>query len=285
MTVEIITAEALARLENCDDPRLKSIMTSVITHLHAVVREVEPTLGEWGQAIDFLTQVGHWCDDTRQEFILLSDTLAVSMLVDALAHRKPDSATESTVLGPFHVPGAPELQFGANISKGRSGEPTLVTGRVLGIDGTPIANAKLDVWQASAEGLYDVQETERFPDMNLRGIFYTDSEGQFGFCTEKPASYPVPTDGPVGVMLKALGRHAMRPAHIHFMVSAEQHQPLTTHLFVRGDPYLESDAVQAVKDSLIVDFKQLDDPVEAEQFGISSPYFRVNEDFRLASAA
>ena len=283
MTAEIITAEALSRLENCDDPRLKSIMTSVITHLHAVVREVEPTLGEWGQAIDFLTQVGHWCDDTRQEFILLSDTLAVSMLVDTLAHRKPDSATESTVLGPFHVPDAPELQFGANISKGRSGEPTLVTGRVLGIDGTPIANAKLDVWQASAEGLYDVQEIERFPDMNLRGIFYTDSEGQFGFCTEKPASYPVPTDGPVGVMLKALGRHAMRPAHIHFMVSAEQHQPLTTHLFVRGDPYLESDAVQAVKDSLIVDFKQLDDPVEAEQFGISSPYFRVNEDFRLAS--
>ena len=285
MTAEIITAEALARLENCDDPRLKSIMTSVITHLHAVVREVEPTLEEWGQAIDFLTQVGHWCDDTRQEFILLSDTLAVSMLVDTLAHRKPDSATESTVLGPFHVPDAPELQFGANISRGRSGEPTLVTGRVLGIDGTPIANAKLDVWQASAEGLYDVQEIERFPDMNLRGIFYTDSEGQFGFCTEKPASYPVPTDGPVGVMLKALGRHAMRPAHIHFMVSAEQHQPLTTHLFVRGDPYLESDAVQAVKDSLIVDFKQLDDPVEAEQFGISSPYFRVNEDFRLASAA
>ena len=285
MTAEIITAEALARLENCDDPRLKSIMTSVITHLHAVVREVEPTLEEWGQAIDFLTQVGHWCDDTRQEFILLSDTLAVSMLVDTLAHRKPDSATESTVLGPFHVPDAPELQFGANISKGRSGEPTLVTGRVLGIDGTPIANAKLDVWQASAEGLYDVQETERFPDMNLRGIFYTDSEGQFGFCTEKPASYPVPTDGPVGVMLKALGRHAMRPAHIHFMVSAEQHQPLTTHLFVRGDPYLESDAVQAVKDSLIVDFKQLDDPVEAEQFGISSPYFKVNEDFRLASTA
>ena len=285
MTVEIITAEALSRLENCDDPRLKSIMTSVITHVHAVVREVEPTLEEWGQAIDFLTQVGHWCDDTRQEFILLSDTLAVSMLVDALAHRKPDSATESTVQGPFHVPDAPELKFGANISKGRSGEPTLVTGRVLGIDGTPIANAKLDVWQASAEGLYDVQEIERFPDMNLRGIFYTDSEGQFGFCTEKPASYPVPTDGPVGVMLKALGRHAMRPAHIHFMVSAEQHQPLTTHLFVRGDPYLESDAVQAVKDSLIVDFKQLDDPVEAEQFGISSPYFKVNEDFRLASAA
>ena len=285
MTAEIITAEALARLENCDDPRLKSIMTSVITHLHAVVREVEPTLGEWGQAIDFLTQVGHWCDDTRQEFILLSDTLAVSMLVDTLAHRKPDSATESTVLGPFHVPDAPELQFGANISRGRSGEPTLVTGRVLGIDGTPIANAKLDVWQASAEGLYDVQEIERFPDMNLRGIFHTDSEGQFGFCTEKPASYPVPTDGPVGVMLKALGRHAMRPAHIHFMVSAEQHQPLTTHLFVRGDPYLESDAVQAVKDSLIVDFKQLDDPVEAEQFGISSPYFKVNEDFRLASTA
>ena len=284
MSDDNITVEALARLENCDDPRLKLIMTSVITHLHAVVREVEPTLEEWGQAIDFLTQVGHWCDDTRQEFILLSDTLAVSMLVDTLAGRKPESATESTVLGPFHLPNAPELSFGANISKDRIGEPTLVTGRVLSIDGMPIANAKLDVWQASAEGLYDVQETERFPNMNLRGIFYTNGEGQFGFCTEKPASYPVPTDGPVGAMLKALGRPAMRPAHIHFMVSAEKYQSLTTHLFVRDDPYLKSDAVQAVKDSLIVEFKQLDNPVEAEQFGIPSPYFKVNEDFRLALA-
>lgn len=280
-----ITEDALARLENCDDPRLKAVMTSVITHLHAVVREVEPTVDEWAQAIDFLTQVGHWCDDKRQEFILMSDTLAVSMLVDAFANSKPEGATESTVLGPFHVQGAPELPFGANISKGRSGEPTLVTGRVLSGDGSPIANAKLDVWQASAEGFYDVQEPDKFPDMNLRGIFHTDEEGRFGFCTEKPASYPIPTDGPVGAMLKALGRHAWRPAHIHFLVSAERHEVLTTHLFVKGDPYLDSDVVQAVKDSLIVEFKQSDDTAEADQFGLSAPYFKLDENFVLPSVA
>ncbi len=165
-------------------------MTSVISHLHAVVKEVEPTDEEWRQAIDFLTQVGHWCDDFRQEFILLSDTLGVTMLVDAVTNRKPVGTTESTVLGPFHVHGAPHLPFGSNISKGQTGEPTLVMGRVLSQNELPIAGATVDVWQASAQGLYDVQESERFPDMNLRAVFHTDKNGRFGFCTEKPASYP-----------------------------------------------------------------------------------------------
>ncbi len=279
-----ITEDALSRLNNCDDPRLKEIMTSVITHLHAVVKEVEPTDEEWRQAIDFLTQVGHWCDDFRQEFILLSDTLGVTMLVDAVTNRKPVGTTESTVLGPFHVHGAPHLPFGSNISKGQTGEPTLVMGRVLSQNELPIAGATVDVWQASAQGLYDVQESERFPDMNLRAVFHTDKNGRFGFCTEKPASYPVPTDGPVGTMLKALGRHAWRPAHLHFMISAEQHMSLTTHLFVKGDPYLESDAVQAVKDSLIVDFSLSHNNSEANQFGLPTPYYKVQEDFVLATA-
>ena len=279
-----ITEDALSRLNNCDDPRLKEVMTSVITHLHAVVKEVEPNNKEWRQAIEFLTQVGHWCDDTRQEFILLSDTLGVTMLLDTVTQRKPPGVTESTVLGPFHVQGAPDLPFGANISKGQTGEPTLVTGHILSQNGLPIAGATVDVWQASAQGLYDVQEPEQFPDMNLRAVFHTDEDGRFGFCTEKPAPYPVPTDGPVGTMLKALGRHAWRPAHLHFMISAEEHISLTTHLFVKDDPYLESDAVQAVKDSLIVDFSLSHDNAEADRFGLPTPYYKVQEDFVLATA-
>ena len=278
-----ITEDALSRLNNCNDPRLKEVMKSVITHLHAVVKEVEPNNQEWRQAIDFLTQVGHWCNDTRQEFILLSDTLGVTMLADTVIQQKPTGVTESTVLGPFHVQGAPDLPFGANISKGQMGEPTLVTGHILSQNGLPIAGAAVDVWQASAQGLYDVQEPEQFPDMNLRAVFHTDEEGRLAFCTEKPATYPVPTDGPVGTMLKALGRHAWRPAHLHFMISAEEHQSLTTHLFVKGDPYLESDAVQAVKDSLIVDFSISQNDTEANQFGLPIPYYKVQEDFILAT--
>ena len=157
-------------------------------------------------------------------------------------------------------------------------------GRVLSQNKLPIAGATVDVWQAPAQGLYAVQESERFPDMNLRAVFHTDKNGRFGFCTEKPASYPVPTDGPVGTMLKALGRHAWRPAHLHFMISAKQHISLTTHLIVKGDPYLESDAVQAVKDSLIVDFSLSHNNAEADQFGLPTPYYKVQEDFVLATA-
>ena len=276
-----ITEEAVARLKHCDNPRLQTIMTSVITHIHAIVGEVQPTIEEWEQAINFLTEVGRWCDDKRQEFILLSDTLGVSMLVDTLIHKMPATATESTVLGPFHVSGAPELAFGANISRNGSGEPTLVIGKVLSTDGMPIQNAKLDVWQASGEGYYDVQQPEKYPDMNLRGVFRTDHDGIFGFCTEKPSSYPIPTDGPVGAMLRSVGRHAWRPAHIHFIVSADKHEPLTTHLFVAGDSYLESDVVQAVKDSLIVEFKMSEDTIEAKRFELTVPYCKVQEDFVL----
>jgi len=249
----------LARLEGCDDPRLKEIMTSVIRHLHAVVIETEPTEAEWLAAIQFLTATGQICDDKRQEYIMLSDTLGVSMLLDAINNRKPETATQSTVLGPFYVDGAEAMENGANISKDDAdGEPLLVSGRVLDLDGEPIAGALLDVWQATGNGVYDVQDPDR-EELNLRGKFRSDGDGRFHFNTVTPSSYPLPTDGPVGQLLARLGRHPYRPAHIHFIVSAEGYGPVTTHLFAAGDPYLDSDVVFGVKDSLVVDFAPRDD--------------------------
>lgn len=272
------TEAVLARLSECDNPRLKQIMTTVINHLHAVVREVEPTVDEWAATIDFLTETGRITQ--RQEFILLSDILGVSMLVDVINHRKPSGATESTVLGPFHLAGAPPRAMGDTISLDGKGEPTFVSGRVLDADGAPIAGATLDVWQTSADGFYDMQDPDQ-PEMNLRGLFTTGADGRFFFRTVKPASYPIPTDGPVGKLLLAMGRHPMRPAHIHFIVGAPGFEPVTTHMFVAGDRYLESDAVFGVRDSLIVDFVSTDDPATAEPLGLTNPYYAACHDFVL----
>jgi protocatechuate 3,4-dioxygenase beta subunit len=277
------TAAVLERLSGCEDPRLKEIMTSVITHLHAVIRETEPTPEEWMTAIRFLTRAGQICDDKRQEFILLSDTLGVSMLVDAINHRKPSGATESTVLGPFHVAGAPPKEMGDTISLDGKGDPTWVSGRVVDLDGNAIGGALLDVWQTSSDGAYDIQDPDQ-PEMNLRGLFTTGSDGRFFFRTVKPSSYPVPTDGPVGKMLMALGRHPMRPAHIHFIVGAPGFEPVTTHMFVDGDAYLDSDAVFGVKDSLVVPFVETDDEEQAKALGLGNPFYLAEHDFALASA-
>jgi catechol 1,2-dioxygenase len=274
------TAAVLERMSGCTDARLKEIMTSVVTHLHAVVREVEPTLDEWMAAIRFLTETGQKCDDKRQEYILLSDTLGVSMLVDAVNHRKPSGATESTVLGPFFVAGAPRKAMGDTIAGEKDGQPVYVSGRVLDPAGRPIAGAVLDVWQASSDGYYDIQDP-RQTGMNLRGQFTTAADGRFFFRTVKPSFYPVPTDGPVGRMLVALGRHPMRPAHIHFIVGAPGFEPVTTHMFVAGDEYLDSDAVFGVKDSLIVDFVAEDDPSEAKRLGLRNPFSTAAHDFIL----
>jgi catechol 1,2-dioxygenase len=270
----------LDRLAGCKDPRLKHLLSAIITHLHAVVREVEPTEEEWFAAIQFLTRTGQMCDDTRQEYILLSDTLGVSMLVDAINHRKPGGATESTVLGPFHVAGAPSLEMGADLSKDGKGDPLWVSGRVLDSNGSPIPDALLDVWQTSSDGFYDVQDRSQ-PEMNLRGVFKTGADGRFFFRSIKPTSYPIPSDGPVGQMLTALGRHPMRPAHIHFIVSAAGFEPVTTHLFVAGDPYLDSDAVFGVKDSLVVPFIRTNDAAAAAARGMANPYYTAEYDFVL----
>ena len=281
-----ITAEVLARFSATPDPRLRQIMLSLISHLHAFVKEVELTEAEWFKAIEIVTEAGKMCSDKRQEFILFSDTLGVSMVVDLIDHRKPEGATESTVFGPFHRLGAPEMPAGGNIAhKDQSGVPALISGRVLDLDGRPIAGAVLDVWQAQTNGLYDSQDSN--PDaLHMRGRFKSDADGRYLIRTAQPVNYPIPSDGPVGAMLKAAGRHPWRPAHIHFVVSAEGYEPVTTHIFDRIDPYLASDAVFAVKDSLICDFvrHEASEP-EASRLGIAPPYYTAKFDFRLTPSA
>jgi len=281
-TEDDITAEVLQRFGETPDPRLRQIMLGLVKHLHAFVKEVELTEAEWFQAIEILTEAGRMCSDKRQEFILFSDTLGVSMVVDLISHRKPDGTTESTVFGPFHRLGAPELPAGGNIAHlDKKGPPTLVSGRVLDIDGEPIEGALLDVWQAQSSGLYDSQD-ESLGELHMRGKFRTDAEGRYLVRTVLPVHYPIPSDGPVGRMLRATGRHPWRPAHIHFVVSAEGYEPVTTHIFDRKDDYLASDAVFAVKDSLICDFERHDTSIgEAGRLGIDPPFYTAEFDFRL----
>lgn len=280
-SAEVVTG----RNAKATDARFREIMDVVTRHLHAAVKEIEPTQEEWFQAIQFLTRTGHKCDDWRQEFILLSDVLGVSMLVDAINNRKPGGATESTVLGPFHIPDAPPMENGADICLDGKGEPLVVHGRVTDIDGAPIEGARLDVWQANDEGFYDVQQKGIQPDFNLRGIFLSQSDGSYWFRGVKPQHYAIPSDGPVGEMLEKLGRHPHRPAHLHYIVGADGFQPVTTHIFVPDDPYIDSDAVFGVKKSLLSDFIKIDDPERAREFGVANPFWEVEFDFVLAAKA
>jgi catechol 1,2-dioxygenase len=248
-----------ARMGKEADPRLRQVMASLVEHLHAFIKDVEPSEAEWEVVIDFLTETGQICSDARQEFILLSDVLGVSMLVDAINNRRPRGATENTVLGPFHVKGAPERALGDSITLDGKGEACLFSGRVLDLEGQPVAGASLDIWSDNEEGFYDVQQPAIQPAMNNRGIFRTDREGRYWFRGIKPVCYPIPNDGPVGKLLGLLERHPYRPAHMHFLVSADGFDRVATHIFVAGDPYLESDAVFGVKDSLIVEFARTGD--------------------------
>src|SRR5712691_11096151 len=275
-----ITQNVLDSMAHTINPRLKQVMSSLISHLHAFIREVELTQEEWALGIQFLTRTGHMCDDKRQEFILLSDITGVTMLVDAINHRLLDGATESPIFGPFYREGAQEMPLGATISQDGRGEPAVVTGRVLSTDGTAIPGALLDIWETDENGLYEQQDPEQ-PDMNLRGKFRTDSEGRFYFVGIKPVSYAIPDDGPVGQLLRSLGRHPFRPAHIHLVLSANGFAPVTTHLFVKGDQYLDSDAVFGTKDSLVVDFIRRDSEEEAARYHVSVPFYRVEYDFVL----
>jgi catechol 1,2-dioxygenase len=283
-TEDDITNETLRRFEGTPDPRLREIMLSLTRHLHGFIKEVQLTEGEWFEAIQFLTATGHKCDDIRQEFILLSDTLGVSMVVDLISHRKPAGATESTVFGPFHRPGAPEMAHGASISGADAGTPCVVHGRVLDTAGRPIANAQLDVWQANSEGFYDSQLSDP-ENLKMRGLFHTDKDGRFLVKTTRPVHYEIPTDGPVGRMLRATNRHGWRPAHVHFVVSAEGYEPVTTHIFDSIDPYLKSDAVFGVKESLIVDFQEHQPgDAAAKEFGMDTPFVTAEYDFVLKPA-
>jgi len=285
-TLDNLTAEAVAAYTtNASRPRMAHILGSLIRHLHAFAKEVELTEQEWFEGIQFLTATGKMCDTKRQEFILLSDILGLSMVVDAINHAKGGRGTESTVLGPFYVEGAPEVDSGVNIIKRDIGSETvLVTGTVTDADGTPLAGAMLDVWQTSTNQLYDVQDPAA-PKWNLRAKIKAHDNGEFSFVSEKPVSYPVPTDGPVGRLLEAGGRHAFRPAHLHFIVTAPNHESVTTHIFVEGDPYLDSDAVFATKADLVAAFESCDDEKLAAEYGLKVPFTRVRYDFVLLSAA
>jgi catechol 1,2-dioxygenase len=281
-TEEDSVAVVTGRNENARDVRLKQVMEVITRKLHEAVKEIEPTQDEWMQAILFLTRTGQVCNEWRQEFILLSDVLGVSMLVDAINNRKPSGASESTVLGPFHVADAPELPMGANICLDQKGEDMVIEGRILDTDGRPIANALLDVWQANDEGFYDVQQKGIQPDFNLRGVFRTGADGRYWFRAVKPKYYPIPDDGPVGQLLKELGRHPYRPAHLHYIIKADGFETLITHIFDPDDPYISSDAVFGVKESLLAEFRRTRDPERSKQYQFAGDFWDVRHDFVLA---
>lgn len=275
----------ISKIGATTDPRLAEVMSAITRHLHAAVKEIEPTQEEWLEAIKFLTATGQKCDDWRQEYILLSDVLGVSMLVDAINNRKPTGASESTVLGPFHVPEVPELLMGANICLDGKGEPMLIKGRILNTDGEPIEGTKIDVWQTNDDGFYDVQQKGIQPDFNLRGVFRTGADGTYTFWGAKPRFYPIPDDGPVGKMLGDLGRHPYRPAHLHYILEAECYETLVTHIFDPDDKYINSDAVFGVKESLLAKFDLVEDPKRIKEEGAKGPFFEVIHDFVLAPAS
>ncbi len=253
ITLEDHLHEAQASFDAASNPRLVEIMRSALTHIYAFVEETKLTREEWAAGIEFLTAVGQKCDDVRQEFILLSDTLGVSMLVEMLNQMPSDVATDPTVFGPFHVPGAPELAMGSSIApEGNNGEPLVFSGTVRDAKGAPLEGARLDVWQVAPNGLYDVQDPAS-PPMSYRGVFETGADGTFEIHATRPVDYEIPTDGPVGKMLRSTGRHAWRPAHTHFMVSCPGYKTLITHAFDADSPHLGRDAVFGVRESLIID--------------------------------
>ncbi|MDX3809271.1 intradiol ring-cleavage dioxygenase [Bosea thiooxidans] len=278
---DTITQAVLERVAQAPEARTRQISEAVVRHLHALVKDLEPTQAEWEKAIAFLTRTGHMCDDKRQEFILLSDALGVSMLVDAINHRTAGSATETTVLGPFYVSSPNEYPLGANISAGVEGIPLYGFGTVASADGTPIAGATVDVWHSDGDGYYDVQQDD-LDHLAMRARFRTNESGRFSFWSVCPAAYPIPDDGPVGDMLKLQGRHPYRPAHVHFMISAAGYDTLVTHVFAAGDQYLDSDVVFGVKDSLIREFIKREPGETRDSSKLDVQFFELEYNFVLS---
>ncbi|MFI6926836.1 dioxygenase [Nonomuraea spiralis] len=271
-----LVRQVLAQVDG-PDPRVNEIVSALVAHLHAFVAEVRPTEAEWRAGLAFLAETGRWCTPDRDEFVLLSDMLGLTSAVDEVNHAGPENMTPSSVEGPFHSP-APAREPGAWLSHGPErgrGVPMVVHGRVLDCDGVPLPGAAVDLWQAGDNGLYDSQDDAQEPG-NLRGLFTTDEQGRYWFRTIRPSSYPVPADGTAGRLLRASGRHPMRPAHLHYQVTAPGHRPLTTHVFLAGDPYLGSDAAFAVKEELVRR------PVpRTGGWGMDRPYEEIEFDVRL----
>jgi protocatechuate 3,4-dioxygenase beta subunit len=255
-----LTAAVVDSFENTPNPRAKFLLQELVKALHDYVRRTDLTFAEWEYAIDFLTRTGQKCSDIRQEFILLSDVLGVSMLVDAVNHRDRDGATETTVLGPFYVGEHKVTAHGTDISSNLDGERMFVQSRVTDLSGKPLAGVPVDVWHADDDGYYDSQKPFYGTEgPSSRARFITDADGRFFFRTILPCSYPIPTDGPVGEMIVQTKRHPMRPAHVHFLVNAPGYEPLITHVFIDGDKYLDTDVVFGVKDELIAKIEKHSD--------------------------
>ncbi|CAM5788617.1 dioxygenase family protein [Rhizobacter fulvus] len=285
---EKLTQDVLAAFANTPDPRLRELMTALVKHVHAFAREVDLKPDEWLAGMKFLDAIGRISTERRPEFILLSDTLGLSMMVVALEQARATGgakgatpATEATVEGPFYWPGAPDLPLGADIGEGVPGEPTFYMGRVTDTDGQPLPGALLDVWSGDGEGKYDVQLAAE-PTMRARGRFRTDAEGRYWFWSILPAYYPIPDDGPVGSMMRATDRSIYRPGHIHMQVSAPGHVMLTTHIFVANSPYIDQDAVFGKRDSLVVDFDHHAPGKAPDGREMAKPYHSASYDFRLA---
>jgi hydroxyquinol 1,2-dioxygenase len=285
VTEETLTDIALKRWSDIPDPRLRQVMTALVKHVHAFVREIEPTQAEWGTAVDFLTRTGKLCSDKRQEFILFSDVLGVSMLVDAINHRRGGEATPSTVEGPFHVPEAPAMDNGANMAANAPGIPCFCIGKVRGLGGEPIGGATLDLWQTDGDGLYEAQR----PGIEgpwMRGLYRTQADGSYLIRTVAPIAYTIPMDGTVGELMNRTNMSHMRPAHIHFAIEAPGHHGLVTHLFRAGDEWINDDAVYGVKEPLIVEFKKMPAGSTAPSGEIMyEPFYVVSYDFLLERKA
>ena len=279
-----ITEAVLASVRGAPNPRVRQVSEALVRHLHAFIREVEPTEAEWESGIRFLTETGHLCTDTRQEFILLSDTLGVSMLVDAINHRLPGGATETTVFGPFYVP-PPRYPNGADIKAHLQGTPMYVSGTVQNTESQPLKGACIDVWHADRAGFYDLQKLDENSALAGRGRFYTDADGSFHLWTIRPSPYPIPHDGSVGKMLKAQGRHPYRPEHIHFLIEAPGYRRLVTHLFAAGDEYLDSDVVFGVKDSLVREYISHSAGTAPDGKVMHGQWYSLHHDFKLATNA
>ena len=279
-----ITDAVIDRFKDTPNPRLKTVIDSLVRHLHDFVRDVDLTFDEWLYAVDFLTRTGQICSKSRQEFVLLSDTLGISMLVDAINHRMPKGATATTVLGPFYVENPPEFPQGFDISRGQKGETLFVQGDVCSASGGPLKNVVVDVWQSDTDGYYDVQRSD-LDEPTLRGRFRADSQGRFNFWSILPSPYPIPYDGPVGQMLAATNRHPWRPAHLHFMISADGHEKLITHVFVQNDRYLDSDAVFGVKNSLIGNYTQEQPGTAPDGKQMKTPWRKLVYHFGLKPSA
>jgi hydroxyquinol 1,2-dioxygenase len=280
---DTITPAVIAQIANTPNSRLKQILTSLVQHLHSFAREVALSEDEWLTAIEFLTRTGHMCDDKRQEFILLSDTLGLSTLTMAMNNRKPEGCTESTVFGPFHVENAPTYPLGADVANGAKGEPCFVYGVIRGINGEPVPHARIEVWQADEDGFYDVQYAglDKFQG---RGALSADEGGRYHFRSIVAEPYPIPHDGPVGDMLRATGRHPWRPAHLHFMIRKDGYQSLITHVFRKGGTYLDSDAVFGVRSSLIAEWVRHEPGRAPDGSTIDIPFYTLEYDFVLNPA-